>query len=277
MVHARRKLILSAAALAAVSLAATTGMAAGTSAKPHGGEVYRGKAVSIGKGIAQVVVRTDQKGQPRSVAIMLTRGVLQGLPTRLNKKNKEGEWDYFLPMPAKAPNTGYTHVVVDWNPHGHPPPHVYTVPHFDFHFYVMSPEDVGKVAFSGPKDPAAAVTDDKLVPQGYKVIPDTVVDKMGVHAVDLNAPEFKGKPFTTTFIYGYYKNQLTFVEPMITRAYLNTKPNITQTVAAPAKYSIAGFYPTSYSVRYVPRWKSYFVSLDHLRKYSGMVSGSNRP
>lgn len=271
------RFVPAAAALVAVSATAMSGTAAEAAAKARRGEVYRGNEVSIGKGIAQVVVRTDAAGKPRSVAVMLTQGVLKGLPTVLNKKNSEGEWDYALPMPTKGPKTGYTHVVIDWNPHGHPPPHVYTVPHFDFHFYTMSPEEVDKIAFSGPKDPAVSVSDAKLVPPGYKVIPDTAVNKMGVHAVDLGAPEFKGKPFTATFIYGYYKNRLTFVEPMVTHAFLQSRPKLAQAIATPAAYSLPGYYPTRYSVRYVPRWKSYFVSLDRLRKYSATGSGDGKP
>ena len=267
-----KRFIQTATVLAAGSLITTWGMAAEAGGKAHRGAVYRGKAVSIGKGIAQVVVRADAAGMPQSVAVMLTHGVLKGLPTKLNKKTEEGEWEYPLPMPTEGPRTGFSHVVVDWNPHGHPPPHIYTVPHFDFHFYAVSPEAVGKVVFSGPKDPAASVANSKLVPPGYKVIPETAINKMGVHAVKLDAPEFKGKPFTATFIYGYYKNRLTFVEPMITRAFLQSRPNLAQSVATPAQYSLDGYYPTRYSVRYTARWKSYFVSLDGLKRYSGQRS-----
>jgi hypothetical protein len=270
-------LIPAVVALAAASLTTAPAIAAESAATAHRGEVYRGQAVSIGKGIAQIVVRTDASGTPQSVAVMLTQGVLRGLPTVLNPKNAEGEWDYALPMPTDGPKTSYTHVVVDWNPHGHPPPHVYTVPHFDFHFYTMAPDAVAKVAFTGPKDPAASVSDATLIPPGYKVIPETAINKMGVHAVELGAPEFNGKPFTATFIYGYYRNELTFVEPMITHAFLKGKPHFAKAVATPAHYSVAGYYPTHYSVRYLPQWKSYLVSLDGLQRHPGIAPGSGRP
>lgn len=253
-----------AAVLVAFSLTATAGIAAAAAQRS---EVYRGQEVSIGKGIAQVVVRTDASGTPRAVAIMLTQGVLRGLPADRNPKNSEGIWYYSLPMPTDGPKTGYTHVVIDWNPHGHPPPHVYTLPHFDFHFYTMKQDELAKVTFTGPKDPAAAVSDATIIPPGYKVIPDTAINQMGVHAVELGAPEFHGKPFTATFIYGYYRNRLTFVEPMITHAFLLEKPRFTKSIAVPARYSSAGYYPTRYSVRYLPRWKAYLVSLDGLRPH----------
>jgi hypothetical protein len=246
-------------------------LVAGTALLTAGGiasaATYKGTAVRIGKGTARIVVHTDKSGKPSSVAVMMTPGALKGLPTALNKKTAEGSWEYALPMPKHGPKTGYTHVVIDWNPHGHPPPHVYTVPHFDFHFYGISAAAVKKVSFRGPKDPATKVSNRALVPPDYKVIPETAVNEMGVHAVDLAAPEFHGKPFNATFIYGYDKGQMTFVEPMVTLAYFNTKPNLSLPVKTPAQYSRPGYYPTRYSVRHDANSKAYLVALDGLKHW----------
>lgn len=224
----------------------------------------KGDAVKIGKGTAQVVVDTDKKGKPISIGVSMTPGVLEGLPTELNKKTAEGSWEFALPMP-KGSKTGYTEVMVDWNPHGHPPPHVYTVPHFDFHFYTMSPKEVEAIKFTGPKDAAAMVSDKKLVAPDYQVVPDTAVNMMGVHAIDTTAPEFHGKPFTSTFIYGYYKGKLIFLEPMITRAFLSSKPDVTLPVKTPAHYSAPAYYPAAYSVRYDASSKNFMVELQKLK------------
>ncbi len=118
----------------------------------------------------------------------MSPSALKGLPTELNNKSTEGSWEYPLPMPKHGPNSGCTHVVIDWNPHGHPPPHVYTVPHFDFHFYGISSAAVRKVSFTRPKDSATEVFNTALIPPGYKVISDTAVNGMGVHAIDVTAP-----------------------------------------------------------------------------------------
>jgi hypothetical protein len=230
------------------------------------GTTFEGKAVHIGKGTGRIVVRADPGGRPTSVAVKLTSGSLEGLPSELNKASSEGQWEYVLPMPAKGPRTGYRHVVVDWNPQGHPPPGVYTVPHFDFHFYTVSRAEVAKVAFKGPADPAAVVSNARLVAAGYQVVAETVVNKMGVHAIDTTAPEFHGKPFTATFIYGYYKGRLTFVEPMVTHAFLLGKPNFSAEVRTPAEYSHTGYYPTRYAVRYDARQEAYFVELLGLKR-----------
>ena len=124
---------------------------------------------------------------------------------------------------------------------------------------------MAKVAFNGPSDPAAVVSNARLVPAGYQVVPETVVNKMGVHAIDTGAPEFHGKPFTATFIYGYYKGHLTFVEPMVTRAFLLGKPSFSAPVRTPAEYSASGYYPTRYAVRYDARQKAYLIELVGLK------------
>lgn len=251
--------------LAACSISAA-GMLSAHAAPGESGAAFEGNPVHIGNGTARVVVRVDPAGTLTSVGVKLTREALEGLPSELNKATSEGQWEYALPMPAKGPRTGYRFVAVDWNPQGHLPPHIYTVPHFDFHFYLVSAAEVAKVRFKGPSDPAAQVRNGKLVPSGYQVIPESVVDKMGVHAVDTAAPEFNGKPFTTTFIYGYYKERLTFVEPMATRDFLLGNPYFSAAVKRPAEYSISGYYPTRYTVRYEPRQKAYLVELNGLER-----------
>lgn len=232
-------------------------------------KTYKGTSVRVGKGTARVVVHTYKSGKPSSVGVVMSQGALKGLPTKLNTKTAEGSWEYPLPMPKHGPKTGYTHVVIDWNPHGHPPPHIYTVPHFDFHFYVISPAAVAKISFTGPKDPATKVSNAALIPSHYKVIPDTAVNQMGVHAIDTTAPEFHGKPFTATFIYGYDKGHLTFLEPMVTRAYLLKNPNLNLPVKTPAQYSRPGYYPTTYGVRYDKPSKAYVLALGGLKHWDG--------
>jgi len=246
--------------LAVASLVAVGGLAQAAT--------YKGVPVDIGNGTARVVVQTDKSDKPASVAVEMTEGALKGLPTTPNKRTKEGSWNFVLAMPKNGPETGYTHVLLDWNPHGHPPPHIYSVPHFDFHFYGISSPAREKVSFTGPKDPAAVVSNAALVAPDYKVVPDTVVDKMGVHAIDTTSHEFHGKPFTATFIYGYYNGQLIFVEPMVTLAFLNTKPDLTQSVKTPTQYSLPGHYPTRYSVRYDKQNKVFVIGLGGLKSWS---------
>ncbi|MGH7684666.1 MAG: DUF5602 domain-containing protein [Vulcanimicrobiaceae bacterium] len=230
---------------------------------PASAATYTGSPTAIGNGAGRVVVRTDSEGNPTAVMVELTRSALQGLPTK-DKPNME-EWEYTLPMPA-GPKTGFDHIAVDWNPHGHPPP-MYGVPHFDLHFYAMTSAQQMAVAFpKGDKDPAGRVTDPALIPPGYVVPPGTEVPMMGVHAVNMASPEFHGKPFTATFIYGYYKNRLTFLEPMVTRAFLLSHPDATMPIPVPKKYSVRGWYPSKYVVRYDSARKIYVIGLTGLHR-----------
>jgi hypothetical protein len=113
------------------------------------------------------------------------------------------------------------------------------------------------------------VSDQGLVPPHYKVIPETAINQMGVHAVNMDAPEFKGTPFTATFIYGYYQNRLTFLEPMVTRDFLKTRPRFAKPVETPAHYSSPGYYPTRYSVHYDAKLRGYLIELGGLKHATG--------
>lgn len=238
---------------------AGTALAAGASMS------YAGKPVRIGHGSAHTVVEADASGKATAVGVVFSAGVLDGLPKA--KAGQDPDFPYRLPMPAKGPKTVVNHVVVNWESQGHPPEHVYDVPHFDFHFYFISAAERKKIHFdkeeaSGDpsQQPPAA-----LLPPGYVVPPGTAVSEMGVHAVNPGAGEFHQKPFDVTLIYGYFDQRLSFVEPMASVAYLKTQPSFAAPVPRPARYSIPGAYPSSYGVSYDAAKKSYAVMLSALQ------------
>lgn len=95
-------------------------------------------------------------------------------------------------MPANAPQTVVNHVMMDWEAKGHPPPGVYDTPHFDFHFYVVTPAERKKVMFKSEAesgDPSQQPAAEQMAP-GYIMPPGTAVPRMGVHAVDPKSGEF---------------------------------------------------------------------------------------
>lgn len=231
---------------------------------PASAATYSGKPTAIGNGTGRVVVSTDASGNPTAVMVVLSAAALKGLPP---KEKPNGEWEYVLAMPH-GPKTGFDHIAVDWNPHGHPPPKIYGVPHFDFHFYAITPQQVMAVAFpKGDSDPAARVTDATLMAPGYAIPPGTEVPMMGSHAVNMASPEFHGKPFTHTFIYGYYKNRMIFVEPMITRKFLLSHPDVTVPISQPKNYSSTGWYPSKYVIRYDAARNAYVIALTGLHRW----------
>lgn len=226
---------------------------------------YAGEAVSIGDGRAHTEVRTSADGQLKSIGIEFTASMLEGLPKAVH--GADPDFPYLLPMPTTGPKTVVDHVVINWESAGHPPEGVYDAPHFDFHFYLVSQAEQEAVRFGSAVesgDPAQQPPDE-LLPAGYVIPPGTAKPRMGVHAVNPASTEFKGKPFTATFIYGFYNRRQTFIEPMATLAFLRSKTSFSAPVTRPAAYSKAGLYPSTYSIRYDGGRQTYQVLLEDLR------------
>ncbi|BAL27008.1 DUF5602 domain-containing protein [Azoarcus sp. KH32C] len=226
---------------------------------------YEGSPVRLGHGSAHTIVRTDAEGGLASIGVVFGAAALVGLPTPA--AGASPNFPYLLPMPTTGPKTVVDHVVVNWESAGHPPPHVYDVQHFDFHFYFVSHEEQMRITFGSESesgDPGQQPPAD-LMPAGYVMPPGTAVAQMGAHAIDPKAPEFNGQPFTVTLIYGYYNKQQLFIEPMATLAFLRSKQSYSAPVVRPAAYTKTGAYPSSYSVKYDKRKKVYEVTLGELR------------
>jgi hypothetical protein len=158
----------------------------------------------------------------------------------------------FASLPAKETrvdlipqNGAFRLVEIDWHPHGHPPAGVYTVPHFDAHFYVIPKSERDAIAFAAPGSvPKAA---DAIVPMGY-ITDGTVEPQMGMHYVSASQPEFHGKPFMASQIWGYNKGHFAFVEAMFSLKFVNAKQSWTQAIPRPKNAGIAAGLPTSMSV-----------------------------
>jgi hypothetical protein len=223
-----------------------------------------GPAVAMGKGTARSWINLDEQGAPRAIGVALDEAALRELPnTSPGKGCCEGP-EFVLELPGNAP-APFNHIVINWNPKGHEPAGIYDKPHFDFHFYMMTPDARKQITLKGDDAQRAVRTlpTDEM-PDGYVMIPPTAMPQMGVHLVNPNGPEFKGKPFRRTLIYGAYDGKLTFVEPMITKAYLESKPNSSELIALPRKFPGSGHYPTAYTVKWDPSNRQYLIALEGL-------------
>ena len=258
--------VLALPALASTGMASaqvTTGEKSDTSAQRH-----LGAPVNIGHGEARTVVRTDESGNPEALGLEFTPGVLEGLPEESSADPSLG-WRYFVSFPPDAPDTGFNHAMVNWEPKGHHPDKIYGVPHFDFHFYVIDWDRQMAIRYPHPETPnTTGVTrpSGDLVPDVYVMPPGTHVNRMGVHAVPKTAPELQGQPFVHTFIYGYANGQLAFLEPMITRKFLESRADHVESVPAPERYGAPGWYPTEYHIEYDEEDEVYRVMLQGLRQ-----------
>ncbi len=235
----------------------------GTIASQAEGQTLFGEPQALGNGTVRSWVRVDQAGKPSAIGLSFSEAALTGLPTDL----PDGQMgvEYVLTFPKSAPVAPFDHIGLNWNPKGHAPDHVYGAGHFDFHFYTISEKTRYGITAQGEdlercrKQPAA-----EYLPASYFYAPNSEHERMGSHWIDKEAHEFHGQQFTATLLYGSYNGQVIFIEPMITKTFLETKPCLTQAVKQPAKYQQPGYYPTTYSAKYDPSRKEYTVALEGL-------------
>jgi hypothetical protein len=127
-----------------------------------------------------------------------------------------------IPLPAEAREAlGVDHMGINWEAHGHPPAHFMT-PHFDFHFYNITPSQVQAIDCEDDSKPAR-------LPAGY-ALPDVdvpglgtlvglCVPRMGMHAMERQETK-ETDPFQASMMLGYYAGKPIFFEPMVARARL---------------------------------------------------------
>lgn len=194
---------------------------------------------------------------PKSIGVSITGGGLKGLPDEMEVIVLQPKEKYRI--------RPYRHITVDWNPHGHDPMGIYTKPHFDFHFFFLTSAQREAITCQGADAlNCMKAVPTKLIPPDYGATPEGV-PMMGWHWVDLKSPEFNGQPFTSTFIYGYYKGQTAFLEPMVTLEYLKTKPHAIYPVKQTEAVSEEGYYPKNYTVSYNHVADTYDVALVNLQ------------
>ena len=249
--------------------------------KPPGQEnvkTFYGPATSLGQGVARAWVSTDKQGTPLSVGVNISERAIQSLMEEREEQHENGEAHeehivFTLKLPKQAESTLYDHMTLDWNPHGHPAPGIYDLPHFDLHTYMISQEERLAIPPLAPFDENDEPQFDErpapeFIPEDYFLEPG-VVPAMGAHWLDSQAPELHGETFTRTFIYGSHNGEFIFHEPMFTVAYLNElkqmeEPFESIEIKQPEAYQKTGYYPMQYSFTYNPAPGEYIISLDNL-------------
>jgi len=208
-------------------------------------KVFKGPEQSFQHGKAWTWYEVDDKDAPVRVAISIDDAAMNSLDTsHPGTGGHHHENDVVLKFHPKASSTIFDHVGLGWNPHGHEPEAVYGLPHFDFHFYEISPEAVAAI----PPYEVDSVKFKNWPAAGY--FPATYVNfgggvpQMGCHWLDVTSPELSGQLFTQTFIYGSYDGKVTFYEPMITEAFIKANPTFERAIPQPAKFQKPGYYPT---------------------------------
>ncbi|MEK6482517.1 DUF5602 domain-containing protein [Catalinimonas sp. 4WD22] len=209
----------------------------------------------IGDGNVSLWLQSDKQGKPEKLSITFSKKAFDNLPTADDHMANE----FVLQLKKQGINIPFDHVGVNWNPHGHPPMTIYGLAHFDFHYYLMSESERHMIAPTDPKmanHPAS-----EYLPTGFFATDG--VPMMGMHWVDPTSPELGGAKFTHTFIYGSYDGSITFLEPMITLEYIQSKPNTKFAIKQPEKFQKEGYYPTEYGIFHDAQKDEYSITLEN--------------
>ena len=215
--------------------------------------LFKGEEVTIHNGKGWTWTKVNKKGAPEQIGFTITDDALNSVPKGSGSTGHNAHAvheDYWVAKfnPVAGTIIPFNFVLLNWNPNGHPPENIYDKPHFDFHFYSQTPEEVMAI---GPYEvdslkfnnvPAAEYFPAKYVNTGHSL------PKMGAHWVDVTSPELHGKPFTETFIYGSFDGKVTFYEPMITLEFLKTQKKYERDIPVPSKFQEEGWYPTAMKI-----------------------------
>lgn len=139
-----------------------------------------GPKVQVGSGTARSFVATDANGTPTEIGVAVSEASLNSLPATPAIGTM---YDVALPTTKATAEMPFDHISFDWNPTGHEPIPIYTLPHFDAHFYMQPTAVQHSITLDDPKGdifPAA-----NKLPAGYitppNVAPGRTVPMMGRH------------------------------------------------------------------------------------------------
>jgi hypothetical protein len=253
-----RKRALYVCSAMAFAAAAGTMLSCSDSTAPDKSGTFYGSATTLASGNARAFVILDAAGAPTDLGVSFTEGALTGLPLVST--------EYMVELPKEATATVYKHLTVNWQPAGHGMMGtVYALPHFDLHIYMITQAERTVMTTGTPELTAKMVRPPaaEFIAPGYAVGP--VVQQMGMHWTDLNAPEVNGQVFIKTFFYGSYDGVFMLHEPMVTKAFMELKqPNVITPIKLPAQYATRGYHATSYTVSYDATAKEYRIGLSGL-------------
>jgi hypothetical protein len=217
---------------------------------------YAGKRIvtdrkPLGKGLVYSWVEYGIRPRVQAIGISITGSAMDSLPEDMQVIVLKPKKQHSVPP--------FKHFTVDWNPHGHDPMGIYTVPHFDYHFFMISSAKRESITCANADAAVCMVQPNQaLIPANYVPTPEGV-PMMGWHWVDITSPEFNGQPFSATMIYGYYNGKINFIEPMVALSYLETQPNAEFEIKQPAEVSAHGYYPKRYHVWFKAATDTYEV------------------
>jgi len=302
----RRTALKTGSLLVGTTVFAGSGLAE-TSPNRDAHELHPGESTAVGCGEVTTYATTDSDGELSSLGVHIDGTAMdefgdEAVQTHLHFPTETSEGD-------ALDLRQFTFVGFHYEPNGHPPPEIYDVPHFDFHYYMIEEEPVEDISggplgdaplpFLGLADydiPAAQIPSDYMFEEHR-----FIVEGMGEHLLDSTAPEFQGEEFTHTYVYGVYDPDIDlaepddferlalggdeielpvyegdgegrqhFVEPMVTTAFIRNE--LTEEVTVDVATPVAFFTADRYPTAYVMRPDGdggVFVSVDEFEAFPG--------
>jgi hypothetical protein len=221
---------------------------------------YYGPQVQLGNGRVRSWISISREGEPEQIGIEMTAGALHNLPTGEHSST-------LLQLHQKAKQlTPFDHINIDWEAGGHPPPGIFTVPHFDFHFYTISVADQLAIPVPDQNNMSLFTSlNAGVLPIDYSIAGGPV-PQMGMHWLDRTSAVFPPtlQTFTNEFVYGTYNGNVIFYEPMITRSLLLSGTSVQREIKQPITFSKTGtYYPTMYNVYKDAKTGNVYITLSH--------------
>lgn len=260
-----------------------------------------GDSAPLGRATATAYSQTDKSGKPRTIGLVFADSSLMSLPhdpptdgKYCYDKDDDGHVD---PMQEcsngygsmlnlshkfrRSVDTPFTYLLLNWNPMGHMPPGVYDKPHFDVHFYMNENSERLRIR-TGPCGELVNCDDyqlgKKLPAQRYYPAKyqdtDAVAPAMGNHLINTDGPEFNGRPFTHTWIFGSWDRKITYYEPMVTKKWydeLRTGERSDGCFSIPRADAVrkSGWYPTKYCMKHRANRHELTTSLENFEYRTG--------
>jgi hypothetical protein len=203
---------------------------------------YKSAETTLHNGKVWTSAKVGKDGKPVSVSIVVNDAAMNSVPLGQPSDHMSPANNLLIPIAGES-GTPFKFAMVNWNSSGHEPDQVYTLPHFDFHFYTSTQAEVMNYMDETKlnAEPNAA-----YIPANH--ISGPGVPMMGRHYIDATSPELQGQTFTQTFLFGSYDSKVVFWEPMITQAFLKNTTQFERALPQPSKFQQAGYYPTKMKI-----------------------------
>jgi hypothetical protein len=221
--------------------------------------------VTLFDGTMSSYAKLNSSGKVTEAGVIFPLSINDNAPMKMDMGAGHGyKVDAVLEFPEVVRQQTYlNHLGLFWNPMGHEPEFRYGTPHWDFHFFSITPSEAAAIDCKNLQlEKPEQVAPGWLGTVAPNQKPDQMcVPLMGFHSLPLSeftAPGvFQAGEFEKVMISGFYQGQNHFIEPMLTKALLEKHKNFSLPVPLPTSVGKTTLYPTKWSATYIKTSNSY--------------------